>query len=229
MTLIGHSTFGSGLPDSHKLASHSSTLREGKRACDMDDDEAPRAKRRFEKINAKFERFSISGDDEGNKQPEMDTSDSDADDDDLADDEWFANDEFTDDKPAQVIVEEPTDEPNQLLLNDCLQRYLDLMKQTNGISIPTRGVIRGNELMVWRPLPENRDPFDDPTMKGRIQEVDSTDSTCEGPTSEFIVEGGDSESEADTMSAQFDSPQPNKSQIEELVEQDDECMEMECD
>ncbi|KAK6046936.1 DNA-directed RNA polymerase subunit delta domain protein [Cooperia oncophora] len=104
----------------------------------QDDDEAPRAKRRFEKINAKFERFSISGDDEGNKQPEMDTSDSDADDDDLADDEWFANDEFTDDKPAQVIVEEPTDEPNQLLLNDCLQRYLDLMKQTNGISIPTR-------------------------------------------------------------------------------------------
>ncbi|KAK6028772.1 hypothetical protein OSTOST_05138 [Ostertagia ostertagi] len=121
------------------------------------------------------------------------------------------------------------EEPNQLLLNDCLQRYLDRMKQTNGIDLPSRGVIQGNELVVWRPLPVSRDPFDDPTMKGRIQEVDHIDNTCEDNTSEFIVEGVDSESETDTMSAQFDSPQPYKSQIEELVEQDDECMEMECD
>ncbi|XGW18805.1 hypothetical protein V3C99_002977 [Haemonchus contortus] len=222
MTLAGQSTFGSGLSDSYR--SHSSAIREGKRACDMDDDEAPRAKRRFEKVNAKFERFSISGDDESNRQPEMDTSDSEEDDDD-----WLANDDFTGDSSSEGIVEEPNEDSKQLFLNECLQRYIERMKQTNGINLPTRGAIQGHELVVWRPLPVIKDPFDDPTMKGRIQELDHADNSCEGSTSEFIVDGEDSDSETDTMSAQFDSPQPYKSRIEELTEQDDECMEMECD
>ncbi|KAK5986799.1 hypothetical protein GCK32_010124 [Trichostrongylus colubriformis] len=217
MTLVGHSTFGSGLPDSPKLASHTPTIREGKRACDMDDDDAPRAKRRFEKINAKLEKFSISGDDECDRRPDMDTSESGGDDDD-DDDAWLDSDEFIDEGTSQTIVEEPEEEPNEFLLNECLQRYIDHMKETNG-----------NELVVWRPLPRVQDPFDDPTMKGRIQEVDHADNTCEGSTSEFIEEGGDSESEADDMVAHFDSPQPYKSQIEELPEQYDDCMEMECD
>ncbi|VDP51346.1 unnamed protein product [Heligmosomoides polygyrus] len=138
-----------------------------------DDNDAPCAKRRCDKISAQLKRFTISGDDDRNGRLDMDTD---------SEDDQSSNDDLDDDHITGGVVEEPAEDEQstKLHLNDCLQRYLEHMKQSKDLTLPSRGVIRGNELIVWRPLPELRDPFSDPSMKGRIQEVDSAEDTGEG-------------------------------------------------
>ncbi|WKX99568.1 hypothetical protein Q1695_014446 [Nippostrongylus brasiliensis] len=226
MTIVGPE-IGEGLAGSFKVKTQSpSSVREwlGKRTIEMDDDEAPRAKRRFEKVSAKLEKFRISGEeDECIEKGDMETSDS--------EDDWDDDaDCFGDDEASGAIVQEPNeDQPSEIQLNDCLQRYLDRMKQSKCDNLPSRGAIRGDELVLWTPVPEIRNPFEDPSMKGRIEEVnDGEDNSCEAPTTDFIVESADSDSETE-MSAQFDSPRYPEPKIEEINDDDEDFVSMECD
>ncbi|VDK65995.1 unnamed protein product [Cylicostephanus goldi] len=94
-----------------------------------DDSDAPRAKRRFERVSAQFERFSISEEGERNGRLSMDTSDS--------DDSDAVNNKLSDDD-AEGLVEEPDENANGgLLLNDYLKDYLQRMKQDD-FGLPAR-------------------------------------------------------------------------------------------
>ncbi|KAJ1348330.1 hypothetical protein KIN20_003608 [Parelaphostrongylus tenuis] len=197
----------------------------GKRHADMDDDEAPRAKRRFERVSAQFERFTISGEDQLKEREYMDSPESDG--------EWSSSDGFGDEQATEGIIEEPDeDSTGRMILDSCLQNYIDRMKKADNFGLPSRSprdVIHGNELVIWRPLPEVSDPFMDPTMKGRIQEVDdASHASCEASTSAFVTEAGENEIETETPN-QLNLPQQSRPRIVEITSQDDDCMDMDCD
>ncbi|KJH48803.1 hypothetical protein DICVIV_05056 [Dictyocaulus viviparus] len=232
MTSLGRSSVVIGLSNHCNMSTPYPIIREsvGKRHGDLskrsigfkDDDDAPRAKRRFERMSAQLERFSISDEEKIKRQDSMETLGS--------DDEYSSNDGFMKEQSTEAIIEEPDeDQTSRVVLDHYLQDYIDRMKQSDNFGLPTRDVIRGNELVIWRPLVPPSDPFLDPTMKGRIQEVDNTaGSSCEVSTSNFITEEGDSDSDGE-IRAQIAPLQPFKPQIEDVTFQDDECFEMECD
>ncbi|EYB86847.1 hypothetical protein Y032_0272g931 [Ancylostoma ceylanicum] len=231
----------------------------------FNDIDAPRAKRRFERVSAQFERFRISegADDSGRIEmekgalpddydwrirsasaptclnsygvdlviygvvarvvvgchftaPRMDTDSEEEDD--------FRKD-TVDDASNEGVVEEPDDVSNGFQLGDYLKDYLERMKQEN--ILPSRNTIKGNELAIWRPLSEFRDPFEDPTMKGRIQEVEGDETpSSEGYVVHHVSESGDSESENEMPSHAISTP---KVRIEELTDQSGDTEGMECD
>ncbi|KHJ96985.1 hypothetical protein OESDEN_03045 [Oesophagostomum dentatum] len=138
------------------------------------------------------------------------------------------------DQDNEGIVEEKEDEEKQgdasngLLLGDYLKDYLKRMKQDD-FGLPTRSTIKGNELVIWRPITEFRDPFEDPSMKGRIQEVEGGEnSTDEVSTPHIVTESGDSESDTE-MSSQTNPRQTPNLKIEDVTEQSIEGETMECD
>ncbi|KIH66323.1 hypothetical protein ANCDUO_03349 [Ancylostoma duodenale] len=187
----------------------------GKRHGENDLD-APRAKRRFERVSAQFERFRISEGGDDNGRIEMDTD---------SEEEGDVHRNSTDNALTEGVVEEPDDSSNGFLLGDYLKDYLERMKQEN--ILPSRSSIKGNELAIWRPLTEFRDPFEDPTMKGRIQEVDGDEtSSNEGYIVHHVSESGDSESENEMPSYAVSAP---KVKIEELTDQNRDAEGMECD
>ncbi|VDM59392.1 unnamed protein product [Angiostrongylus costaricensis] len=194
----------------------------GKRHVDMDDDEAPRAKRRFERVSAQFERFSISSERHSKGRENMDTSES--------DEEWSSSDGFADEQSIEGIIEEPDEQStSRVILDDCLQNYIDRMKQISSFGLPSRDVIHGNELVVWRPLTGISDPFLDPTMKGRIQEVDNVPNTSSDVfTSDLITEAGEDDVETGILE-QLSPSQQYKPKIEDVTFQVDDSMEMDCD
>ncbi|EPB76545.1 hypothetical protein ANCCEY_04381 [Ancylostoma ceylanicum] len=167
----------------------------GKRHGENDID-APRAKRRFERVSAQFERFRISEGADDSGRIEMDTDSEEEDD--------FRKD-TVDDASNEGVVEEPDDVSNGFQLGDYLKDYLERMKQEN--ILPSRNTIKGNELAIWRPLSEFRDPFEDPTMKGRIQEVEGDETpSSEGYVVHHVSESGDSESENEMPSHAISTP-----------------------
>ncbi|EYB86843.1 hypothetical protein Y032_0272g931 [Ancylostoma ceylanicum] len=187
----------------------------GKRHGENDID-APRAKRRFERVSAQFERFRISEGADDSGRIEMDTDSEEEDD--------FRKD-TVDDASNEGVVEEPDDVSNGFQLGDYLKDYLERMKQEN--ILPSRNTIKGNELAIWRPLSEFRDPFEDPTMKGRIQEVEGDETpSSEGYVVHHVSESGDSESENEMPSHAISTP---KVRIEELTDQSGDTEGMECD
>ncbi|ETN76340.1 hypothetical protein NECAME_03503 [Necator americanus] len=96
----------------------------------IDDTEAPRAKRRFERVSAQFERFSISERSGSNGRVSMDTSDS--------EDEAAGCGSTTDEQMVQGIVEEPDEcGSNGLMLGEYLKGYLERMKHNN-LTFPVR-------------------------------------------------------------------------------------------
>ncbi|KAK6742488.1 hypothetical protein RB195_010012 [Necator americanus] len=125
MTLVNRpSAVESGATDSHKqFTSHNAHELLGKRHGE-DDTEAPRAKRRFERVSAQFERFSISERNGSNGRVSMDTSDS--------EDEAAGCGSTTDEQMVQGIVEEPDEcGSNGLMLGEYLKGYLERMKHNN--------------------------------------------------------------------------------------------------
>ncbi|RCN36814.1 hypothetical protein ANCCAN_17302 [Ancylostoma caninum] len=88
----------------------------------LNDLDAPRAKRRFERVSAQFERFRISEGADDSGRIDMDT-DSEEDDD--------VRKNSTDDALTEGVVEEPDDVSNGFLLGDYLKDYLERMKQEN--------------------------------------------------------------------------------------------------
>ncbi|EYB86845.1 hypothetical protein Y032_0272g931 [Ancylostoma ceylanicum] len=182
----------------------------------FNDIDAPRAKRRFERVSAQFERFRISEGADDSGRIEMDTDSEEEDD--------FRKD-TVDDASNEGVVEEPDDVSNGFQLGDYLKDYLERMKQEN--ILPSRNTIKGNELAIWRPLSEFRDPFEDPTMKGRIQEVEGDETpSSEGYVVHHVSESGDSESENEMPSHAISTP---KVRIEELTDQSGDTEGMECD
>ncbi|EYB86844.1 hypothetical protein Y032_0272g931 [Ancylostoma ceylanicum] len=211
----------------------------GKRHGENDID-APRAKRRFERVSAQFERFRISegADDSGRIEMEKGALPDDYDwrirsasaptclnsDTDSEEEDDFRKD-TVDDASNEGVVEEPDDVSNGFQLGDYLKDYLERMKQEN--ILPSRNTIKGNELAIWRPLSEFRDPFEDPTMKGRIQEVEGDETpSSEGYVVHHVSESGDSESENEMPSHAISTP---KVRIEELTDQSGDTEGMECD
>ncbi|EYB86846.1 hypothetical protein Y032_0272g931 [Ancylostoma ceylanicum] len=206
----------------------------------FNDIDAPRAKRRFERVSAQFERFRISegADDSGRIEMEKGALPDDYDwrirsasaptclnsDTDSEEEDDFRKD-TVDDASNEGVVEEPDDVSNGFQLGDYLKDYLERMKQEN--ILPSRNTIKGNELAIWRPLSEFRDPFEDPTMKGRIQEVEGDETpSSEGYVVHHVSESGDSESENEMPSHAISTP---KVRIEELTDQSGDTEGMECD
>ncbi|GMT19469.1 hypothetical protein PFISCL1PPCAC_10766 [Pristionchus fissidentatus] len=141
---------------------------------------APRAKRRFERISARFENFSISSEP---STPSLGHSmESSSDDDDLVQESMGMREEGNDEHVCSSVVEEPDDDSaltaKRLRLADELSDYLErardqpiLWKRMMEASKVSEGA-----LTIWRPPVPAANPFDDPSMRGRINELSDDDN-----------------------------------------------------
>uniref|UniRef100_A0A1I7U5P9 ELM2 domain-containing protein n=1 Tax=Caenorhabditis tropicalis TaxID=1561998 RepID=A0A1I7U5P9_9PELO len=131
----------------------------------------PRTKRRFDKISASLENFSISSDRpspinlESSSDEEMD--------------EAPLSPESVEEETAAPVIVEPDDEPavaKKIRLDGNLQKYLDRYKQHDPLHfLPKKEALKGNEIAIWQPK-ILVSPKNDFNMSGRIQEIDDEES-----------------------------------------------------
>ncbi|PAV84977.1 hypothetical protein WR25_12899 [Diploscapter pachys] len=128
---------------------------------DMFSEYAPRQKRKFDRISERFQNFSISKDAPlltGTST--MDTS---------------SDEEFDDGNSPMGIVQEPEEEdepPKKIRIDEKLKAYLERARQAREPFLPRlHHSVKGDEVAVWRPT-GLRNPFDDPSMQGRISEIE---------------------------------------------------------
>lgn len=125
----------------------------------------PRTKRRYDKISACLENFSISSD---KPNPIQIESSSDEEMDDVPDYEQDVESTST------PVVVEPDDEPalaKKIRLDGSLQKYLEQCKQDPYAYLPKKEALKGNEVAIWQPT-ILVSPKNDNNMFGRIQEID---------------------------------------------------------
>ncbi|GMS89431.1 hypothetical protein PENTCL1PPCAC_11606 [Pristionchus entomophagus] len=134
---------------------------------------APRAKRRFEKVAAQFENFSISN----NTAPVTGQSfESSSDDDELIHGSSMGE-QMNEETANGSTIEEPDDESSltrkRLRLADELSEYLEKAKEHPIMwkKMMEESRVSEGALTVWRPPVPLSNPFDDPSMKGRINEL----------------------------------------------------------
>ncbi|EGT56762.1 hypothetical protein CAEBREN_15346 [Caenorhabditis brenneri] len=132
----------------------------------------PRAKRRFDRISACLENFSISND---KPLPMNLESSSDEEMDEIVTPPSIDEDTETTSGP---LVVEPDDEPavaKKIRLDGTLQRYLDKYKQADIQFLPKPEKLRGDEIAIWQPK-ILVSPKNDFNMSGRIQEIDDDEA-----------------------------------------------------
>ncbi|CAB3401642.1 unnamed protein product [Caenorhabditis bovis] len=134
----------------------------------------PRAKRRFDKISACLENFSISKETPTNTNELLMDSSSD-DDNDGMEEEMIDIDACT--SQSEPIISEPDDEPltlKKLKLDDSLKSFLERAKQSPDAFLPHKSPKRGDEVVLWNPrlilTPKN-----EVNMSGRITEISEED------------------------------------------------------
>lgn len=136
---------------------------------------APRAKRRFEKVAAQFENFSISN----NTAPVTRQSLADgcsSDDDDPIHGSTMGE-QMMEGTGNTSTIEEPDDESSlttkRLRLADELSEYLEKSKEQPIMwkKMMEESRVSEGALIVWKPPVPLSNPFDDPSMKGRINEL----------------------------------------------------------
>uniref|UniRef100_A0A8R1I0I1 Uncharacterized protein n=1 Tax=Caenorhabditis japonica TaxID=281687 RepID=A0A8R1I0I1_CAEJA len=194
----------------------------------------PRTKRRFDKISACLENFSISND----KPSEINLdSSSDEEMEELHSDPGF--DESIPTTSAPLVVE-PDDEPavaKKIRLDESIQRYLEKCRNNPYIGLPKSGKLKGNEMVIWQPhlLVSPKNDFN---MAGRIQEIDDEEEERlneeikervienEGMVDDYasvvttgIVELG-SGSEHSDIGSSWSSPVPSPTGSSQIVELD---------
>ncbi|CAA78470.1 uncharacterized protein CELE_R107.5 [Caenorhabditis elegans] len=135
---------------------------------ELDMEYVPRTKRRFDKISACLENFSISND---KPSPINMESSSDEEMDEVYDDSNF--DQCTESTSIPLVVE-PDDEPavaKKIRLDESIQRYFEKCRQGPIDFLPKPEKLKGNEMVIWQPR-ILVSPKNDFNMAGRIQEID---------------------------------------------------------
>lgn len=153
-----------------------------KRPMDMrDEDGAPRAKRRFERVNARFEDFHIS-DDAAKKNQIIESS---SDDEEMTDFPSVSHEQKCSTSHSWVTVEEPEEDETskkKLRLSNELTSYLEKTKDKSDPfweRMSGSGKVNEGALTLWIPPSSLPNPFDDPSMKGRIYEVEEEEKDPE--------------------------------------------------
>ncbi|CAO4370846.1 unnamed protein product [Caenorhabditis nigoni] len=134
---------------------------------ELDMEYVPRTKRRYDKISACLESFSISND---KPNPINLESSSDEEMDEVTIPEYDEEIEST----STPVVVEPDDEPavaKKIRLDGSLQKYLEKCKQDPYAFLPKAETLKGNEVAIWQPT-ILVSPKNDNNMFGRIQEID---------------------------------------------------------
>ncbi|CAD6185685.1 unnamed protein product [Caenorhabditis auriculariae] len=206
---------------------------------EQDMEYAPRAKRRFDKISARLENFSISND----RVTPLQTFDSSSDDEmeEILPEESNNIASSSVEECVEPLILEPEEDepPKKLRLDERLQMYLEMARNNHLDFIPKSAKTRGDELVVWR-APVTINPFDDPTMSGRIRELTEEEEQdvfeemkhrqllFDGMTSEEPSDNGncivdcDASSVASSTEGSFvdlDSPLPSPPNIVEVTEE----------
>ncbi|CAI2348490.1 unnamed protein product [Caenorhabditis sp. 36 PRJEB53466] len=131
---------------------------------ELDMEYVPKAKRKFDKISACLENFSISNDEPS--RINLDFS---------SDEEMEEiGDEGNGPSSSAPLVVEPDDEPavpKKIRLDESVQKYLQKCRQEPYLFLPKGEPLKGNEMVIWQPR-LLISPKNDFNMVGRIQEID---------------------------------------------------------